>query len=156
MILFICKLFKSVCKLVSWSLMAFPLELLMSRQLQCFLQVCSTWQKPCSAKYIVGNTSNNSFNSPQSSGKRSLPATLIQKSDYPCAWNIAWASSSLWMSVRHFWMVESHSLMLASWQKSISPSSFLHNVTFDVIYTTGWLHSKPQTGGEKDFLDSLV
>ena len=30
------------------------------------------------------------------------------------------ASSSLSMSMKHFWMVESHSLILVSWKKGIS------------------------------------
>ena len=47
--------------------------------------------------------------------------------------------------------------MLVSWQKGISPSNFLCNVTFGVISTTESLYIKPQTtSGEKYFLDSLV
>jgi len=42
-------------------------------------------------------------------------------------------------------MVESHSLMLVSWQKGISLRNFLRKVTFDAISTTDWFHSKLQT-----------
>jgi len=42
-------------------------------------------------------------------------------------------ASSLWMSMRHSWMVESHSLV--SWQKAISSDHFQRNTTFGVIYT---------------------
>jgi len=43
----------------------------------------------------------------------------------------------------------------------LAKSYFIHNllrsVTFGVISTAEWLHSKPQTtGGEKDFMESLV
>jgi len=38
-----------------------------------------------------------------------------------------------------------------AYAKGISPSNFLRNVSFGVIYTTERLHSKPQTCGEKDF-----
>jgi len=56
------------------------------------------------------------------------------------------------MSMRRFWIVESHLLMLVSWRKGISSSNFLRNVIFGMISTTELLHSKPQTiGGEKDF-----
>ena len=70
----------------------------------------------------------------------------------PCVWNIARTSLSLWMLTRCIWMVEPNSPMLASRHKGISSNNFLRNVTFDVISTTEWLHSKLQTtGGEKDF-----
>jgi len=114
------------------------------------LRVCSSWQKPCSAKYIVGKVSNNCLTFLQSSGNR--PLLLIQKFDHPLIWNIARDSSSLWMSMARSWMVQSHSSMLASRQKAILPSNFLCNVTFGMSFTTEWLHSKPQTaGGEMDF-----
>ena len=41
------------CKVVS--LNGVSLILLISRQLWYLLRVCSTWQKPCSGKYVVGN-----------------------------------------------------------------------------------------------------
>jgi len=50
--------------------------------------------------------------------------------------------------------LESHSLMLVSWQKGILPSNFLRNVIFGMRSKTVWLHSKRQTtGGENNFLD---
>jgi len=62
--------------------MAFPPVLLMSRRLRYLLCVCKhTRQKPCLAKYVVGNPGINNFNFPQSSGKRSLH--LIQKLNHP-------------------------------------------------------------------------
>jgi len=43
----------------------------------------SSWLKPCSATYVVGNSSGNtSFTFNQISAKRSLH--LIQTSDHPC------------------------------------------------------------------------
>jgi len=113
----------------------------MSRRLQFLLRMCSAWQKPCSATYVMANVSNNSFTSPQSSGKRSLH--LIQKSDHPCVWNITGTSSSLWMWIRRFWMVELHSLMLASWQKAIS------SITCYAVWLSAW---SPQ---QNDFMASL-
>jgi len=40
--------------------------------------------------------------------------------------------------------------------KSYFTHNFLRSVTFGVISTAEWLHSKPQTGGENDILESLV
>jgi len=54
-------------------------------------------------------------------------------------------------------MVELHSLMLISWQKDITRSHFIRNPTFGVIqHHNDFLASLKTTGGEKDFLDSLV
>jgi len=51
--------------------------------------------------------------------------------------------------------VESHSLMLVSWQNTL-PTRFLHNPTFGVISTTERLFSKPQTtGGGNDFFGTF-
>jgi len=85
-----------------------------------------TWQKPCSAKYVVGNASNNSFTFPRSSGKYSLHS--IQKFDHSCVCDITRASSSLYMSMKRSWMMESHSLTIVSWRKGISASNFVRNV----------------------------
>jgi len=72
--------FKASCKSISLNGVS-PI-LFMSKRLRYLLPVCSTWQKPCSGKYIVGNPSNISFTILQSSGKSSLQ--LIQKFDHPC------------------------------------------------------------------------
>jgi len=40
--------------------------LFMSRRLRYLLLVCSTWQKRCSGKYVVGKPSNISFTFPES------------------------------------------------------------------------------------------
>jgi len=92
----------------------------MSRRLRYLLCVCTTWQKSCSEKYVVGNDRNKSFTFPLTSGKRSLH--LIQKFHHPCVWNITRTSLSLWMSMRRSWMVQPHSL--TSWQKAVSPGTF--------------------------------
>jgi len=46
----------------------------------------------------MGNVCNNSFTFLLSSGKRSLQ--LTPKFDHPLVWNMARASSSLWMPMR--------------------------------------------------------
>jgi len=74
--------FKAGYKLVSLSRMAFPSVLFISWRLRYLLRMCSILVKPCSGKYVVGNSSSNNLTFPQTSGKRSLH--LIQKSDHPC------------------------------------------------------------------------
>jgi len=63
-VVFVCKLSKSSCKLVSLNEVS-PI-LFMSRRLRYLLLVCSTWQKRCSGKYVVGKPSNISFTFPES------------------------------------------------------------------------------------------
>jgi len=74
--LFVCKLFQSSLQ-VGQLKYGISTGLVHVKTIAVFLVVCSTRQHPCSAKYVVGNASNYSFNSPQSSGKRSLHATSI-------------------------------------------------------------------------------
>ena len=130
--LLICKLFQSRLRVGQLKLYGISPILFMSRRLWYLLCVCSTWQKPCSGNYVVGNAMSNSFTFPQSSRKRSLH--FLQKCDHPCAWNITQASSLLWLLMRCSWIVESHSLIWVSWQKAISPGNFQHNVNFGVIW----------------------
>jgi len=135
--LFICKFFKAVCKLVSLSCMAFLQVLFMSRRLRYLLRMCSTWLKPCSAIYFVGNSSSiKSLTYPQTSGKRSLhliqkvwPSVLIK---YGHGFIVALEFDEKFLEV------ESQSLMLVNWQKGNLSSHFLRNPTFGVISTTEW------------------
>jgi len=56
-----------------------------------------------------------------------------------------------------FLHVKLHSLLLVNRQKGNSPSHFLPNPNFGVIFTKERRHSKRQTtGGENDFLEYLL
>jgi len=61
---FICKLFQSRLQVgqFKWS---FP-DVAHIKAIAVLVRVCSTWQKPCSGKYVVGNPSNISFTFPES------------------------------------------------------------------------------------------
>jgi len=79
--------------------------------------------------------------------------TALDPKIWPSAWIKCFtASSSIWISMRLSWMVESHSLMLVSWQKGISPSHALRNPSFGVISATEWCFSKPQTAGGRKII----
>jgi len=59
------------------------LGLVHTKTIAYLLRMCSTWLKPCSGKYVGGNSSsNNNLTFPQTSEKRSFH--LIQKSDHLC------------------------------------------------------------------------
>jgi len=56
---FICKLFQSRLQVGQYESYGVSPVLFMSRRLRYLLRVCSTWQRPCSEKYIVGNAINS-------------------------------------------------------------------------------------------------
>jgi len=142
--------FKAACKLVNLSLMGFPPVFSCQDDCSVFYacavlgkhlaQQNTSWETPVIIASIFPKVLENAH------------CTPLNPKIWLSVCMIARASSSLWMSMRHFWMVESHSLVLVSWHKAISLSNFLRNVTFGVISTTEWLHSEPEiTGDEKEF-----
>ena len=83
----------------------FPI-LFMSRRLRYLLRVYSTWQKPCSGKYVVGNASNSRFAFLQSFGR--VHCIWFNNTDCITALDVDETS----------WMVKSHSLVLVANQGS--------------------------------------
>jgi len=83
---------------------------------------------------------------------------LIQSIHLNIRVNILWHGFIVALDVdEKFLDVESYSLMLVNWPKSNSSSNILRDLTFGVISTKEWLHSKPQTTvGENDFMEFLV
>ena len=137
--------FKALCKLVSFKSYGVSTGFVHVTTIVVFImRVQAYLAKTLLSKNAVGNTSNN-FTFPQSSGKRSLH--LIQKLNQPFVRNIARVTSSLWMSMRRSWMVESQSLMLVSWQNGISPSNFLWHLSFGVISIAESLYNRHLKSG---------
>ena len=112
--------------------------------------LCSTWLKPCSATYVVCNTSSNKANFRKTLTALDTSLTIrVNK-----IWHrLDHRFGSRWNGLD----VESHSLMSVNRQTGTSPCHFLCNPTFGVISTTERLRSMPQIkGGEKDIMKFLV
>ena len=146
---------KAGCKLVSFSCMAFPPVLFMSRRLWYLLRMCSTclklaqqhvlWESSVEILYQL-NFTQNFWKTLTALDQNIWPSVIIK-----------YGTGFITLVVDEKILdVESHSLMLVNWQSTL-PSHFLCNPTFGVISTTERLFSKPITiGGGNDCLEFLV